>query len=126
MIIFLYLLAALGFLLSAYALRSLYKSYHPFCHISPSVSCTKAFFSSSGKLFFGIPNSGIGLFFYAGVYILTLLKLFDYILYAAVVSFIGTLYLMYVSYIKMKNFCIVCTMMYVVNILLLIISYQLA
>lgn len=130
MIIFLKILSAFGFLLSAYAVnverqRSLLKSYKPLCDISAHVSCTKAFFSPSGKLFFGIHNSVIGLFFYAGVYVLMLLNLFDYILYAAVFSFIGTLYLMYVSYFKMKNFCIVCTMIYVINILLLIISYQL-
>ena len=129
-LVYIKILAAIGFILSAYAVsverrRSLFKNYTPFCDISRHVSCTKAFFSPSGKLVFGIPNSVIGLFFYFGVYLLALLGLPRYILYASLFSSVGTLYLAYVSYIKMKNFCIVCTAVYMVNLLLLVFSYRL-
>lgn len=121
------LLALLGFVLSYYAYtiekklqRS--KNYKAVCDISKEMSCTTAFKSKYGHLA-GFSNSVGGMVFYAAIYILTWMSLSPLIFMLAVFSFLGTLYLAYISFFKLKNFCMVCMSIYAVNILLLIISY---
>ncbi len=120
------ILAVLGFAASWYASAverkaQRFSDYKAICDIRESMSCTKAFTSSYGKLF-GVSNALGGLFFYTLLFILTLFGLPDHIFYLSLLSFWGTLYLIYISYVKMKNFCVVCTFIYIINILLLIFA----
>ena len=121
------ILAIIGLLLSIYALyvekKSLNKKYRPVCDINNRVSCTKAFSSSYGKIL-GIPNSVFGIIFYVIILILNALNNIQIIFYLAVISVLGSIYLAYVSHIKLKTFCIICNSIYLVNILLLIFSYK--
>ena len=121
------ILAMIGFLLSVYAVYvekklEKNKNYKAVCDVSSKVSCTKAFSSKYGKVF-GMPNSWGGLGFYPAVIILTFFNLINIVFYLSILSMIFSLYLMYISFFKLKNYCVVCNGIYVVNILLLIFSY---
>ncbi len=119
-------LSIIGFLLSCYALYvkcriSNSKDYKPICDISEHISCTRAFTSKYGKVA-RVPNPVYGIFFYSIVFIWALLGLKGYIFYLLILSSVGTIFLAYISYFKQKNFCLVCTSIYLINILLLILS----
>ena len=126
MILAVKVLAVVGFVVSMYALSvelkaRKNKSYRAVCDINESMSCTKAFTSSYGKLLF-LPNSAYGLIFYCIMFVLAVLNQPHWMLYLAMLSFAGSLYLAYLSYVKMKNFCLVCTTIYLINALLLLFS----
>lgn len=127
-ILLLKIVLALGVLLSLYALhveRNMKKkSYAAACDLSEHVSCSKAFSSPYGHLF-GVSNAFFGLLFYAGMYVLLLLSQHSLFFIGAFCSVLGSFYLAYVSYVKLKTYCVVCTGIYVVNILLLILSTRL-
>jgi vitamin-K-epoxide reductase (warfarin-sensitive) len=119
------ILAIIGLLICLYALyvelRYRKKPYKPWCDIGKHISCTKAFGSRYGSLLF-LPNPAYGLIFYALVYSVGWSKL--YTSYLAIIGVIVSAILAYFSYVKQKNFCIVCSSIYVINILLLIFSWQ--
>ena len=124
MILIIKLLAILGFLLSLYSLYvewklSISKNYKPLCDINNRISCTKAFESKYGHLFI-LPNPFYGLVFYSLVFILTGYS--DYVFYLASASLIFSIYLAYISYFKQKNFCLVCTLIYLINLTLFLSS----
>jgi uncharacterized membrane protein len=119
------IIAICGFLISLYALYVRHKvlkapDYSPICDIRANISCSKALGSPYSKTL-GIPNPLAGLLFYALVFFLS----FSYmhlVIYPVLASVLFTLYLAYISYIKQKNFCLVCTFTYLVNIALLVIA----
>ena len=125
MLLLLKVILGLGILLSIYALhveRNLKKkSYQAACDFSERVSCSKAFSSPYGHLF-GLSNAFFGLLFYFGMYALLLFHLQFLFFMGAFCSVFGSFYLAYLSYVKLKTFCLVCTSIYLVNILLLILS----
>lgn len=121
------IIAILGFLLSFYAEYIDYKvskskKYKAVCDLNEKMACSKVVSGEYSKTF-GISNSLLGMFFYALIFILTLTEYFNYVLYLAVFSVLGSVYLAYLQYFKIKNLCLVCTSVYIVNILLLIFSY---
>ena len=116
-----------GLILSIYALyvglrAKENKNYKAACDISDKASCTKAFSSSYGKMF-GVSNSIVGAGFYLLVIFLAYYTQYKLIFYLSALSLLITIYLAYVLYIKMKNLCIVCTAIYLINILLFIFAY---
>ena len=122
------ILSLIGLVLSAYAYsieRKLKKQedYKAICDIHEKMSCSKAFSSKYGSLL-GISNSLKGIFFYTILIILSFVSP-KAVFYLSILSVLGTVYLAYVLYFKLKNFCVVCTLIYLVNILLLIFSYKL-
>jgi len=120
------ILSILGFILSSYALsieKKFKKSkYKPACDINDKISCTKALTSSYAKLF-KIKNSILGIFFYILIIVLAITNQIQTIFYLAIAATAGSVFLAYISYFKLKTICIVCTSIYIINILLLIISY---
>ncbi len=118
----------LGFLLSAYSFyveKKLEKNrrYKAVCDINDHMSCTaaaKSEYSAVG----GIPNSIKGMFFYPFMALLAWLGSVQIIFYLAAASMIMTFYLIYISYFKLKNYCLVCSGIYVVNALLFYFSYM--
>lgn len=119
-------LALIGLVLSVYSIyvsRKLNKNYYkPFCDVSKDMSCTKAF-SSKYSRFLLIHNSTYGVLYYLIIMIISLQGYYGTIFYLAILSTIFSIYLAYVSYFKMKNFCLVCNAIYLINILILIFSY---
>ncbi len=120
------ILAVIGLLLSLYAfyVEKRFKAnskYHAACDINNKISCTKAFKSKYGHTF-GISNSIFGIFFYAIIFVLLFMNLTNIVFYLSTISLLGSLYLAYVLYFKVRSFCIVCNSIYVVNILLFVVS----
>tara|TARA_Y100000310_G_scaffold344866_1_gene460114 strand:+ start:6995 stop:7390 length:396 start_codon:yes stop_codon:yes gene_type:complete len=120
-------LAVIGFILSAYALylerqKAKNSEFKAVCDISDNMSCTKAFSSSYGKNL-GLSNSIYGLIFYTIIYFLDIFSLNNFTFYLAIISVIGSIYLAYILYTKVKSYCLICNGIYLVNILLLIFSY---
>lgn len=118
-------LSILGFLLSLYSYYAEKKfcktKRKMICDINDKISCTKAFTSIYGKTF-GISNSLYGMVFYLFILILSFYNL-KYVFYLSILAVLGSVYLAYVLYFKVKSFCIVCNSIYLVNILLLVFSY---
>jgi vitamin-K-epoxide reductase (warfarin-sensitive) len=120
--------AVVGFLLSIYAKHIENKTkenenFKAVCDISEAATCGKVIGSKYNKTF-GVSNSIGGMIFYIVVFLLTLFAP-QYIFYLAVLSILGMLYLAYIQYFVLKNFCLVCTAIYAVNILLAVLSYRL-
>jgi vitamin-K-epoxide reductase (warfarin-sensitive) len=121
-----YQLSMFGLILSIYALyvkiRSKNKKYKPLCDIKKNVSCSKAFSSKYGKLII-LPNPLWGIIIYSVLIAGTYLDINFVTKSLIFLILLTTLYLMYLSYFKQKNFCLVCTGIYIVNILLFVFSF---
>ncbi|MBI2548091.1 vitamin K epoxide reductase family protein [Candidatus Woesearchaeota archaeon] len=124
-------ISVLGFLLSAYALWVEYharkkwskKPYKALCDLAEQISCTKAFQSPYGRIF-GISNGVYGLMVYSLILFLT----WSYPLLIVPVSLITvvvSIYLGFISFFRIKNFCLVCMLIYGINVALLILSVSL-
>ncbi|XP_065258975.1 vitamin K epoxide reductase complex subunit 1 [Emys orbicularis] len=137
-------LCALGLALSVYALhvessRERDPGYRAMCDLSPSVSCSKVFTSRWGRGFglvedllgkhsiFNQPNSLFGIVFYI---LQTLLGFSPSTLAAvtlvgtSVVSIAGSLYLAYILFFVLHDFCLVCVTTYLLNGALLLLNYK--
>jgi vitamin-K-epoxide reductase (warfarin-sensitive) len=119
-------LSSIGIVLSAYALYVKHqlgknKDYKAVCDISEKVSCTKPMASEYGSLLI-LPNSAFGVIFYAVVLFFGYFDEMRAVFWLSALAVIGSVYLAYVSFFKLKVVCPVCTAVYMVNILLLVFS----
>ena len=126
LIIFHYL-ALIGFLLSAYFLymknkKSKNKNYKPICDITKTISCSKAAKSKYSSIAI-LPNAFYGIIFYIIIFTLSFLQV-QYIFYLSIIASIISICLMFIS-IKIKAFCPVCFSIYVINFVMLYLSYRL-
>jgi len=117
----------IGFALSIYAFKvenklKTNKKYKAICDVNNKISCSKTFKSKYGHLA-GFSNSLGGIFFYALIFILAIYNLNDLIFYLSLLGFFGILYLAYLSFIKLRTYCLVCSLVYILNILLLVFAY---
>lgn len=130
------IIIAIGFALAAYAYYVEYRfeqskrmgtTYKALCDIG-MFSCTKVFSSEFGYMsqFFGlpkIPNSLVGMAYYgaelvADRYSTRLLMLM------AAASCVGSVGLFYILTVKLRDFCLVCFSIYVVNFLTAGLTYR--
>ena len=122
------ILSCLGLLISLYAFyvkkkMEKDKNYSPVCDLSDKVSCTKAMGSEYGS-FFIVPNSVWGIGFYALVLLLSILGNIEAVIWLSIVAVLGSIYLAYISFFKIKVLCPLCLGIYAINILILIFSYS--
>ncbi|KAM4046916.1 vitamin K epoxide reductase complex subunit 1-like protein 1 isoform 2-T2 [Anomaloglossus baeobatrachus] len=73
------------------------------------------------------PNSVFGLIFYSlqmllGMTVSAVAALV--LMSSSIVSVVGSLYLAYILYFVLKNFCVICVTTYLLNFILLIINYK--
>jgi vitamin-K-epoxide reductase (warfarin-sensitive) len=123
-----HILSFLGLTLSFYAIYVRNKSievkgYKPLCDINKNISCTKAFKSKYYEIF-GIPNTVLGIFYYAIAFLMSN-RYPHYLFFISLPVLLFTFYLGFISYFKQKNFCLVCNAIYIINILLTISTYML-
>jgi len=112
------ILAIIGFLLSTYYLsirKKLKPGYKPLCDISKNISCSKAIESKHSTLFI-VPNALLGLFYYTVIFALAPVSM-TYVLYLSIPASLTSIYLIFMS-IKMRNLCIVCLIVNIVNFLI--------
>lgn len=119
-------LAVLGFCVSTYAFYAHKRldanaNYQAVCDLSNRVSCTRTFESEYGK-FLGIPIGFYGMAFYALIAFLNAYGYVDFVLILSIAAVIVSGALAYILYFKIKNICLICNSIYVINILLLIFS----
>ncbi|XP_024427047.3 vitamin K epoxide reductase complex subunit 1-like protein 1 [Desmodus rotundus] len=139
-----YAVCAAGILLSIYAYhvereKERDPEHRALCDLGPWVKCSAALASRWGRGFgllgsiFGKdgvlnqPNSVFGLIFYILQLLLgmTASAVAALILMtSSIVSVVGSLYLAYILYFVLKEFCIICVITYVLNFILLIINYK--
>lgn len=127
MILYAALLSLVGLGISAYAywLEQKIKSGQPYkaaCDISDVISCSKPLLSEYGRMIV-FSNSIAGAFFYSITFVASLFHLTIIIFLLALIAVAVSIFLAYILYAKIKALCLVCTSIYVINVLLLVISY---
>ncbi|KAJ6652130.1 hypothetical protein lerEdw1_013170 [Lerista edwardsae] len=137
-------LCTVGLLLSVYAFhvetsKERDTAYQAMCDISSAISCSRVFTSRWGRGFglvagllghhsvFNQPNSVFGIAFYilqillgfsnSGLAAITLLG-------SSIVSIAGSLFLAYILFSVLHDFCVVCVSTYVVNFALFFLNYK--
>ncbi|KAJ8412394.1 hypothetical protein AAFF_G00127300 [Aldrovandia affinis] len=138
------LVCLLGILLSLYAFhveseKARDPNYEAMCDVSKAMSCSKVFTSRWGRGFgllgsiFGKnsamnqPNSVYGIFFYVfqlllGMTVSAMAALI--LMTTSIASVVGSLYLGYILYFVLKDFCIICVTTYALNFILFILNYK--
>ena len=97
-------------------------NYHAACDISSSISCTKSFVSPYNKLL-GISNITVCLLYYAVLLLCGITDKSDLAMLLSWAGLIGTIMFAYVLYFKIRTLCLICTSMYVINVLLVVVQY---
>ncbi|XP_042579233.1 vitamin K epoxide reductase complex subunit 1-like protein 1 [Cyprinus carpio] len=133
-----------GILLSLYAFhvereKTRDANYRAMCDLSSSISCSKVFTSRWGRGFgllgtiFGNdsavnqPNSVYGILFYIFQLLLglTASAMAALILMTtSIASVMGSLYLGYILYFVLKDFCVICITTYILNFILFVLNYK--
>jgi vitamin-K-epoxide reductase (warfarin-sensitive) len=122
--IYIVILALIGLALSLYAhhLEQQLKTDEQFraaCDINDRISCTRPLLSSYANFFY-YSNSFLGIVFYSTLAVIAFCNLHTLVLLMAVAAMIATLILAYLLYFEIKSICLVCTSLYMVNILILL------
>jgi vitamin-K-epoxide reductase (warfarin-sensitive) len=117
-------LALLGVGISAYAYwvetRLAYDpKFKPFCDINDRISCTKPLQSPYSALFY-VSNATVAMLYYALVALLYVFAARHLLLWVSVLSMLVTLVLAYLLYVKIRSLCLVCTSLYIINVLILV------
>jgi uncharacterized membrane protein len=118
------ILSALGFCISLYAyiIESKIKrdpTFKPMCDISDVISCSKPVTSPYANLFY-VSNAFLGMLYYVSVALFAIFHVYSLLLIAALMACIISAILAYFLYFKIKTLCLVCTALYIINILILI------
>jgi vitamin-K-epoxide reductase (warfarin-sensitive) len=121
------ILAAIGFCASLYSFfieRKLKQdaSYKPKCDISDRISCTKPLMSIYSTTI-GVSNAIWGMVFYVTIFGMTLLGLHQLVFLLSIAAIFVTVWLAYILYFKIKTLCLVCSIIYIINIGLLVVSF---
>jgi vitamin-K-epoxide reductase (warfarin-sensitive) len=117
-------LAVLGMIISLYTnvLEQKIKktpSYKPVCDLSDTISCTKPMKSKYASIFY-ISNAWLAFAFYVLVFVFAALHQQTFLLITVIVGCLMSCYFAYLLYFKIKALCLLCTSMYVINVLLLV------
>jgi len=112
--------SAIGTIVSIYALYVADRARHDpeydaLCDISPGISCSKVLTSEWSYLFYGMPHSIIGVLYYAAQ-----LFILGYIpnavlFYSCFLSVLFSAGLIYVLAAFLKEFCMVCAAIHLIN-----------
>lgn len=122
------ILAAIGFCISIYTylleLRiKKQPDYKPACDLSDRVSCTKPMKSEYSSIFY-FSNAVVGAAYYLMIIALALLQMHSLLIFATVAGCLVSAVLAYLLYFRIKSLCLLCTALYVINILLLLLALR--
>ncbi len=116
------ILAVFGIIVSGYLTVTHYLNVPVVCPASQLVDCASVL-NSSYSVVFGIPVAVTGLvWFILYLIILIVLKNNEYLLYWNILGFITLIYLWYGEFM-LKKICLWCTLVHVIVILLLALTY---
>ncbi|MCF7871929.1 hypothetical protein K9L97_02740 [Candidatus Woesearchaeota archaeon] len=121
-----FVLLCFGILISLYVAYFDFRKndfgFKPFCDFSYNISCSNVFLSSYGSLF-GVKNYVVGLFFYSFIFVMSF---FSFYLVAFLVSVFGVLFSFYLAYLlffRVRTYCVVCFISYVINLFICLFLY---
>jgi len=119
--------SAIGLLVCAYAAFIQHKLrtnryYKPTCDVSDKISCTKVFLNPFAPVF--IASSYIGMLFYTGMIVLGFLDQHKLAFIGAAAACAVSLVLIYILYTKVKAACSNCISVYIINAILLYLTYR--
>lgn len=122
--IYIVILALIGLTLSLYAyyLEQRLKTdekFKPTCDINARISCTRPLLSPYVHFFY-YSDSFLGIVFYSTLAVVAFCGLHIPVLIMAAAAMLATLVLAYLLYFEIKSICLVCTALYIVNILILL------
>ncbi|HEX2978019.1 MAG TPA: vitamin K epoxide reductase family protein [Candidatus Babeliales bacterium] len=122
------LLAAIGFFISLYAALTERKvsedqNYKAACDLTDTISCTKPMKSEYAHLFY-ISNSFTGMIYYATLAVLAYFHIPLLVMIMAIGGALFSCFLAYLLYFKIKALCLVCTSLYIINFLLLLLAIK--
>ncbi|HSW74170.1 MAG TPA: vitamin K epoxide reductase family protein [Candidatus Limnocylindria bacterium] len=122
------ILAGVGFCISLYIFMLEKKvaanpNYKPACDISDRVSCTKPMKSPYASLLY-VSNALVGMGFYVLVGLLALLHAVAALLVVAITGVVASCGLAYLLYFKIRSLCLLCTALYGINLLILLVSMR--
>ncbi len=128
MLSMLFILAIIGCAISIYAYITEEKvkkdaTFKPACDLSDRISCSRVMLSPYANMFF-ISNTLVGIIYYALIALLAFFNQTALIFYATVGSCLASSALAYILYFKIKSLCVVCTSIYVINIVMLLLAYK--
>lgn len=128
MLLSLMVLAALGFCVALYTyfVEKKFKEnaqYKPVCDINDWVSCSRPLQSTYANIFY-FSNAIAGMFFYGALVVLAALSAVKVIFIASLVAVIASVALAYLLFFKIRALCMLCTSLYIINILLLVLSFR--
>ena len=120
--------AAIGFCISLYTYVVEKKikenpTYKPVCDISDRISCSKPMNSRYANIFF-FSNALVGMLYYVLIIILAMLNATQLIFIASLCSCILSCILGYLLYFKIKSFCLLCTSLYIINLIIFLLSLR--
>ena len=95
-------------------------TFKPVCDISDKISCTKPMKSQYANLFY-VSNTIIAMIFYSIVAALAFFHASYFLLGVIIAGCIISCVLAYLLYFKIQSLCLLCTAMYIVNLILLVL-----
>lgn len=98
-------------------------NYKPVCDLSDRISCTKPILSPYANIFY-FSNAFVGIAYYIAIILLAALHKPQVLFLAAILGCLVSVYLGYLLYFKIKSFCILCTSMYLVNLVILLLALK--
>ncbi|MFT4311894.1 MAG: vitamin K epoxide reductase family protein [Candidatus Woesearchaeota archaeon] len=110
-------LPILGILVSYLMLRASTATKKQFCDLIRWSSCSKAAKDSSARLFFGIHNAKVGIFYYIFIILTEANQYTALSMISATLAVVVSTYLAYLLW-KKRNLCILCLAAYVINLLI--------
>lgn len=122
------ILAVIGLCISLYTYLLEQKikvqpNYKPACDLSDRVSCTKPMKSRYAAIFY-FSNAIIGAAYYLMIIVVALLNMHSLLLFATVCGCLFSALMAYLLYFKIKSLCLLCTALYIINILLLLLAIR--
>lgn len=117
-----------GFMLSLYSVWIDLKikknrAYKPFCDLSDLVSCSKPIASGYSN-FFIFSNGVWGIIFYSTLFFLACYNMHFIIRLLASMGVFVSLGLAYILYKKIGAICLICTSIYIINVLIFLIAFE--
>lgn len=122
------ILAGIGFAISMYTYLLEQKikekpNYKPACDLSDRISCTKPMKSEYSSLFY-FSNAIVGAAFYVMIAVLALMNMHSLLLFATVAGCIVSAFMAYLLYFRVQSVCLLCTALYIINVLLLLLAIR--
>lgn len=122
--IYVVILALIGLCLSLYAYHletelKADENYKASCDINDRISCTRPLTSPYAHFLY-FSNSFLGIVYYSTLAVIAFCGLDTIVLLMAIGGIIVTCVLAYLLYFEIKSICLVCTSLYIVNILILL------